>query len=42
MKRCNDGALNVRCLNLGTPDDTFEDNTVIGLLKSIIVMLRHQ
>lgn len=39
MKRFNDGALNVRCVNLGTPDDSPEDNTVIGLLKSIIVML---
>lgn len=42
MKRFSDGALNVRCINLGDPDDTWEDNTVIGLLKSIVVMLSHQ
>lgn len=43
MKRTFDGALNVREVNLpktlGTPEDTAQDNTVIGLLKSITVML---
>lgn len=42
MKRFSDGSLNVRCVNLGSPDDTAADNTVIGLLKSIVVMLSYQ
>lgn len=43
MKRSLDGALNVREINLskslGTPNDDPSQNTVIGLLKSITIML---
>lgn len=44
MKRAADGALNVREINLGDTlgktTDTVEDQTVIGLLKSITFMLQ--
>ena len=42
MKRTQDGALNVRVIGLGTPNDTLEDNTIYALLKSIVNELRYQ
>ena len=32
-------ALNVRDVNIGSPDDPSGKNTIIGLLKSIILLL---
>ena len=38
MKRTENGALNVRVVNsvIGTPNDKATDNTIVGLLKSIV------
>ena len=38
-KRVFDATLNTRDVNIGSPTDTAGDNTVIGLLKSIVLML---
>lgn len=49
MKRLYDGTLNVREINassisqaIGTPEDRAVDNTIIGLLKSIVIELHSQ